>query len=237
MRTDFTYTEYRSFMKRLKEQSYRFAGYQDLFSPEEPACMIRHDIDFDLDSAVPIARIEEAEGVVSTFCVMLRGRSYNPLSKPSLEVIEKILSMGHMLGLHLDCSLYGNDCLLEKIKTECAKEVEILEKWFGVSLSLVSIHKPSALILSGVKIHELQHPYEKKFMTQMTYRSDSCGFWRFGHPLESEAFLNKKPLNLCIHPEWWGEKYQSSVYSMKGIMSRKWRELGEDFMTNIVGAW
>ena len=110
-----------------------------------------------------------------------------------------------------------------------------MERWFGIKLVLVSFHRPSALILSGVAINGLPSPYEKRFMREMTYRADSAGTWRFGHPLESEAFLSGKSLNLCIHPEWWGEKYQSSVYSVREIMIRRWKEFGEDFIVNVTG--
>jgi hypothetical protein len=44
------------------------------------------------------------------------------------------------------------------------------------------------------------------YTSKISYKSDSRGEWKYGHPLESQAFKNRKPLHILTHPIWWNKQ-------------------------------
>lgn len=75
------------------DNEYRIQNYHD---PENMGkyVILRHDIDYSLDSALALARVEQKLGVSSTYFVLLTSDFYNPASKGSLEKLRAIQSMG-----------------------------------------------------------------------------------------------------------------------------------------------
>jgi hypothetical protein len=59
------------------------------------------------------------------------------------------------------------------------------------------------LELSGIELENLPQTYEKFFMREFKYFSDSRGIWSHGNPLESEAYSRKENLHILTHPIWW----------------------------------
>ena len=102
----FTYGGYRRLISLLRENGYAVSGYEDW--KKFPRCAIlRHDIDTSLTDAVKLSELEAAEGVRSTFFVLLRTDFYNPASAQSLKAIRRLREMGHDIGLHFDEASYG----------------------------------------------------------------------------------------------------------------------------------
>ena len=67
----FTYQWYRGLLSLLQKQGYAFRNYHDYV--DAPRCVIlRHDVDMSLEQAVRLAELEAAEGVQSTWFVLLR---------------------------------------------------------------------------------------------------------------------------------------------------------------------
>jgi hypothetical protein len=158
-------------------------------------------------------------------------------SGQSTELVKKVLNFGHFLGLHFDSEAYGGTRNEGELAEHVRVEVDMLQNWFGVEVRLVSFHKPNALALGGspTLTEPVPHAYERKFMDSMVYLADSYGFWRYGHPLEHEAFLERQSMNLAIHPIWWNEKTQSPLYSLHRAMEEKRSDLREYMLTNLVG--
>ena len=69
----------------------------------------------------------------------------------------------------------------------------------------MSIHHPSQeFIDSNDPVAGITHSYQDTFTTKdIFYFSDGRGLFRFGNPLESEAFENRRSIHLLIHPIWW----------------------------------
>jgi len=205
---DFTYSGYRLLLQRLKERGYRFAGFPDasaLLDAGAQFCLLRHDIDFDLERALTLAEIEAEEGVSATFFLMLRTTHYNVLSREGSCLVERILSLGHHLGLHFDCAAYPAAASVEHLAQACRREAAVLGEWFGRPVSIVSYHRPSQLVLTGDAAISapLPHTYMPLFTRSISYCSDSRGEWAFGDPTQIEAFRQGRPLHLLIHPIWW----------------------------------
>jgi len=173
---------------------------------------MRHDIDFDLDQAVAMARIEAELNISSTYFFLLGSEHYNLLSPVGTQAVSRILSMGHSLGLHFDCAAYPEAVTISSLCEACRTETRILESWFRRDVEIVSYHRPSQIILTGNPelSAPLPHTYMPVFTRSILYRSDSRGLWRHGHPLDSLAVQQKQPLHLLVHPIWWSEQSQAS---------------------------
>jgi hypothetical protein len=210
-------------------------GYHENADP--PYAMIRHDIDLSPPLALPLAVVENALSIKTTYCFMVRSSAYNLFSKGSAAVVQKLLDLGHLVGLHFDCDSYPSVRTPAEIAAAVRVEVGMLEKWFGLDVSMVSFHKPNQLILGGSQelTDPLPHAYMGKFLRGSAYFSDSYGFWRFGHPLRSNAFKDRKPLSLCCHPVWWGPEPTSPLLAMREVALQKKEDIRQYMLTNIVG--
>jgi hypothetical protein len=136
---------------------------------------------------------------------MVRNPFYNPLEKRNAGALERIISMGHRLGLHFDCASYPSSSSKADLAKACEREAAILENFFGVDIDTVSYHRPSPLVLepnNGLS-GRLINTYDKKFRGPIHYLADSQGRWKFGAPDASEPFLRNRPLHILIHPIWW----------------------------------
>jgi hypothetical protein len=169
--------------------------------------LLRHDVDFDLQAAIKLAEIDAEARYPSTFFFLLGSLHYNLFSPEASQSVRRILDLGHRVGLHFDCANYSPSASVADLAAACRREVDILQGWFGVNIDAVSYHRPNARVLSGDP--ELSRPYPHTYLPLYTkdihYCSDSRGTWRFGFPLETQAFREKKPLHILIHPIWWTE--------------------------------
>jgi hypothetical protein len=233
----FTYEEYKHILDMIKACGYTFGGYHEILGLPSPACLVRHDLDLEIDKAFVMAEIEDQAGISTTYCVMLRSAAYNIFSSENTKLLNAILEKGHHLGLHFDCGSYSETSTVEELADACRVEVRILEDWIGHTVRVVSYHKPTALVLAGTEeiSYPLPHTYMAKYMKEMTYLSDSYGFWRVCHPLHSKALREKTSMNLSMHPIWWSAKEKSSLYCLTQAMQRKKEEVRQYMLTQIVG--
>ena len=64
--------------------------------------LLRHDVDVNLSAAAKMASAEHKLGVKTTYFLMWRSPCYNLMSRSSQKYVEKILTLGHSIGLHYD---------------------------------------------------------------------------------------------------------------------------------------
>lgn len=196
--------------------------YFDELSSKKDQLILRHDVDFDCAYALDMAKIEAGLSVKSTYFVMLSSDSYNIYSPSNREILEKIQKLGHKIGLHFDPRVHGS--YLTGLKSELDILSKIIE---NPLLKIISIHGPNKYFLeykNPIKISEdllIQHTYQEEFFTDMPYMSDSMGKFRYGHPLESDAFLENKTIHLLIHPIWWMTKADDSIDKLKEFAKEK----------------
>jgi hypothetical protein len=157
--------------------------------------LLRHDIDYSLDMALRLARVNADLGVAGTFFVLLRSHAYNPLSKTSLVRLNELVSLGQHLGLHVPAGLEAN--LTSDFKYLAAQ----------VPLDPVfSWHNPTPELLRNYRDREtvegLTNVYSSRFLDEALYRSDS----NFGKTYQElvEAFAEGRPtVHLLLHPINW----------------------------------
>ncbi len=196
----FTPRGYRDLVTALLDRGYDARRYETA-AAHERHLILRHDLDMSLDAALPIAEIEHALGVRAIYFVLVRGELYNPYSEASRRTLERIIEMGHDIGLHLDAAHYGDHKALEK---GAANECLVLETIIGRPVPAISFHRPSNELLGYEgTLAGRHHAYEPRFFKDMGYVSDSRGAWHHGQPLDHEAVSAGRALQLLTHPIWW----------------------------------
>ena len=94
----FSYNEFKNIINLIKVYL-SVVDFSDVSETTKSFCVLRHDIEFSVDRALKMARIEADElGVVSTYTVQLRNNTYNALSEKNIKAVREIYSLGHKIG-------------------------------------------------------------------------------------------------------------------------------------------
>ncbi len=223
---NFTYHDYQELLWRLRERGYHFAAFpqaEDHLRQGRMFVLLRHDVDFDVEQARRMARIETESGALATYFFLLRTEHYNLLSPETSAVVSEILALGHHLGLHFDCAAYPPSWETAALAAACAREVRVLAEWFQRPVTIVSYHRPGRRELSGEPgiSAPLPHTYLPLFVQRMRYLADSRGEWRFGVPTQDAAFVEGRPLHLLVHPVWWHDRPLSPQEALSEILARR----------------
>ena len=95
----FSYNEYRNIINLIKN-NLPILDFTKVDKTTKKFCVLRHDIEFSIDRAHELAKVEKELGVTSTYTVQLRNNTYNALSEKNIGLIRKIKDLGHNIGLH-----------------------------------------------------------------------------------------------------------------------------------------
>ncbi|WGM40046.1 hypothetical protein [Caulobacter sp. NIBR1757] len=162
---------------------------------------LRHDVDFSPEYCAPIARAEIDVGYRSTFYFLVTSPFYNILDPAVRDDLRRLSALGHAIGLHFDASLYPEGPQLEE---QAERERMLLESVADAPVRSISFHRPApSLVGRPGHFAGRPHTYQPQFVEAIAYYSDSQGAWRFGHPLDSEAFARAAAMQLLTHPIWW----------------------------------
>ncbi|MFL5656265.1 MAG: hypothetical protein ACJ8CB_19050 [Ktedonobacteraceae bacterium] len=205
---------YRELLLAFKSAGYTFCSFEEIdrcLWEKQPFVVLRHDIDISLRLALEIARIEHEQGVQATYFVTLHSPFYNTLGRSNTEAIAQLHQWGHQIALHMDHMVYGGDL------AKALLEVNTLAQFYPyINTQLASLHSPINLEQMPIaSFAELQNVYGHIFSKEMTYISDSTGRWRSGHPLDSEAFHERRPIQLLTHPIWWIQVGETATQKLK----------------------
>lgn len=199
---EFTEINYKAIVKQAMN-THLFVGYE--FKGNECHVIWRHDVDFSLNRALALAKIESELGVKSTWFILLRSDYYNPLEVGASRIIKKILDLGHKIGLHLDLSAYPDIVSCSELERAISFESGVLENAFDISISEFSFHNPNSRseVFDDVKVGPYLNASASYFRSAYEYASDSNGYWRFKSI--PETIREAEGRNLCIltHPVWW----------------------------------
>ena len=189
----------------LQDHGYSFCSYENY--PRSEKCVImRHDIDYSIEQAVKLARIENKFGIQSTFFVLLTSDFYNPASSGSYKNLHEILDLGHKVGLHFDETAYSYENY--RLEYYIRKEARVLSDLLDLNINAFSLHRPNQrTIETQLKIPGLVNSYGEEFFHGFKYLSDSRRKWR--EPVEeivsSEIFPR---LHILTHSFWYHDKNQ-----------------------------
>lgn len=221
--SDFSYNYFKDLLKAAKSN---FESHLLSEAPQivgkldngKSKLILRHDIDVSPMRALRMARIEKSLGIFATYLVMTESSLYSLEDDNSRDILQKIVDMGHEIGLHVDPRTNGFDSIEAKIDSGC-KELETIS---SLPVLAVSFHRPPKKYQEGpLMIGTRVNAYSEKLMKW--YLSDSTGCWRYGEPLPQLLRPDKPLLQLLVHPIWWGDEHMTGKERLKAFVLEEMR--------------
>jgi hypothetical protein len=239
MNNQFTYDNYAYFLETLAKD-YEFVPFSYAkYTKEklERKILLRHDIDQSLAKAEKMSEIEAKLGITSTYFLFLKSPFYNIFSHEDETRVRKIIENNHSIGLHFDYSKSSNKTI-SQIPYQIKQEAEFLQNYFGVKVDAISFHRPFNIsFFNKLELSSYPNAYEKTFVENFKYFADSRGCWRYGHPLESIAYAEKKNLQILVHPIWWSETGISPVESLETFREEYNQRFNSDLYNELKSFW
>jgi hypothetical protein len=216
----FSYNEFKNLINMV-QQNLPIVDYKDVNDNTKKFCVLRHDIEFSIDRAYKLAKIEKELGVVSTYTVQVRNNTYNALSEKNIDLISKIKELGHHIGLHQNPP---SSMKLDTLKDYIMRDITILENCYGFEIDRFAFHRPKKEYLNCyIELDNKINCYDKKFFhffenkpesLEILYLADSNHKWKYGYPLDFN-FSKINKLQLLTHPFSWsnsgGDNYGNFV--------------------------
>jgi len=203
--SDFTEESY-ALLIALAKENYRFIAYPE-YKSSGKNILWRHDIDYSVHRAYKLAKIEHELKVSSTFFIHLHSDFYNVLEKEITVLLDKIFSLHHHVGLHVDPAYY-------ELKIDSAgqldeliyREKKLLESLFQVEIPVCSFHNPTIgnwIEYESETLAGMINTYSAYFKENYTYCSDSNGYWRHRRLKDVLLGAESEKVQVLTHPEWW----------------------------------
>lgn len=229
MMNDFSYAYYLDLVKTIS-QRIPLVDYANINSTQEQFFILRHDVEFSVEKAYELARIEhDILGISSSYFFQCRNYAYNPLAFKNVRLIKKIYTMGHKIGLHANLS--GVPATADRAGF-IKDDVTLLQQGLGIPIDRFSFHRPSQQLLqSNLHIAGLINTYDRKYFQffaknkpknqAIYYFSDSEHRWKYGNPRD---ILEKpiKKMQLLIHPYSWSKRGLTNDQNFKHLVKEKY---------------
>ncbi len=224
----FSYNEYEHILLQLSKHL-PLLDYSEIDERTESFCVIRHDIEFSLERALSLAIIENRMNIKTSYFVQLNNNTYNALSSKNVNIINKIKTLGHSIGLHFTPSSADK----EKVRNEFFSLKTILEGHISHNIDRFSFHRPNLnrqLLKNKIKIEGAINVYDDLFFEyfdnivpdnpRIKYISDSNHKWHYGHPLDA-IDNNFKKVQILFHPFSWSSKGGNNIENYISLLEEK----------------
>lgn len=235
----FTYAEYESMLRTLKED-YDFISFSKAKFGKgkmERKILLRHDVDQSIVKTERMGEIEAGLGISSTYFLLFRSPFYNMFSYDEDRIIKKLIEQNHYIGLHFDYTGYTFKNF-SQLSHQVMIEAEFIQRYYNVKVDAVSFHRPFDVEhFRKLELGSYPHAYESVFLDEFKYYSDSTGRWRFGTPLESDAYRNRENLQILIHPIWWNENESTPLDSINNFRNDYNNQLEKYLQSELKGFW
>ncbi len=204
MTCDFSLGHYAELLDAARAGGYRFARFDR--PPEAGDVLLRHDVDLSLDAALRLAELEASAGATATYFLMTESVFYNLASAEGREAIERLLELGHRVGLH---AVYPR--------------LELDERFDAV----VAWHNPDPEYMRA-PVEGAVNVMQDGYFDPATYRSDSNQHWRSGCPHDALREGAFPWLQLLMHPEIWVYPGRTMGETMRAMLdAERERRLGQ----------
>ena len=98
---------YRDNLQILKENGFNFISFDEI-NRKDRFVYLRHDVDFSLESALLMAKLETSIDINSNYFFMISSNFYNIFSHHSFKIIKEIQKLGHNISIHFDLTIYDD---------------------------------------------------------------------------------------------------------------------------------
>ena len=196
--TGFTIEGYKILLRYLN-QIYKIAPFCRISQKNTPYLILRHDVDYSLEAALEMARLENSLGISATYFVLASCEVYDLFEEKNAYCLKQISGLGHEIGLHFEPRKYRsyNRGVHETFRIE----VQRLESLSGQKVRSIARHNPwdrdpFASIRGYINAN---HPFWRSDL----FVHDSCRAWA---TIENLFTIINNPLGrvqLLVHPDNW----------------------------------
>ncbi len=218
MLCDFSYSHYLDILSTL-ETGRTVTTFEEAKDVGGGFLVLRHDVDYSLDKALELARVESRHGYKSTYFVMLSSEVYNPLEAEEIKKVREFEFLGHSIGLHVNSA--PTMFFARGMAQGILDQVKLLNSITRKKVKVVSFHNPGELD-KKLEICGLINTYSSVFFKDARYVSDSCMRWRERCPHHG---FEDKSVQFLAHPIWWNEKVESLDDIVSGFFRQKRQRL------------
>ena len=227
----FSFDDYREIIRIIKATG-RQCSYAEALG-RDSFIIMRHDVEYSVDRAWQLAKVEQSMDFTSTFFFQWTNNSYNILSRKNMDIIKDMHERGQHIGLHF--ALNGMTDM-EQIKKRIRMEIDILSEMFGFEITEFSVHRPSKDVLrENIKLDGILNAYQNDFFTfadkitddtklGVKYMSDANHIWRYGYPNE-ENITGYDKVQILVHPFAWCKQGYDNFENYQALLQEKYREL------------
>ena len=196
--TEFTTEGYINLLQYLR-QVYKIAPFCKISQKNTPYLILRHDVDYSLEAALEMARLEQSLGINSTYFVLASCEVYDLFEEKNAYCLKEISKIGHEIGLHFEPRRYRS--YDRSVYETFQIEVQRLESLSGKKVFSIARHNewdrdPFASIKGYINAN---HPFWRGDL----FVHDSCRAWATVEGLF--MLLNNPPrtAQLLVHPDNW----------------------------------
>ncbi len=227
----FSYDEYKEIIRLIKESG-RGANFYQAAKKEEFIIM-RHDVEFSVDRAYALSKLELSMDFTSTYFFQWTNNSYNILSKKNQDMIRDMHERGQKIGLHFALNGLTD---MEEIRKKIAQEVRVLSEMLGFEIKQFSFHRPSSDVLrENIKLPGIINAYADEFFTfaeevtddtpvKVKYISDAKHRWNYGIP-DAQTLAKYDKVQILTHPYSWTPKGYDNLNNFKTLLDERNKEL------------
>ena len=201
MTLEFSSNGYDQLLDRLSARGYRTITFNQLSSGRgsQPLCLLRHDVDASTGFARRMAELEAKRNVRATYFVMLRSTLYNLFSRQTAGDLQRILQLGHQVGLHFDAA-HPSARQAASLESQIVREMDLLSDVVGGPVTAFSWHQPTSdLLARHIEVRGAVNAYA--LGEEFLYLSDSNRDWRGRDVLAT--IEGGRHIQLLVHPMWW----------------------------------
>lgn len=162
------FPDYEDFLRMFAEKGYAIEPLIATDLAHLGVLYLRHDIDFDVELALEMARIEARMGARATYFLMITSDSYNLFSEKNAACFEEIKAIGHEVSIHFDPLRYKD------FEAGLRHEIGAFESFFKSKVELINLHRPNdVFLMHDRKIGGVAHTYQRKYLKDIVYVADS----------------------------------------------------------------
>ena len=229
----FSYNEYKNIVEVVRNNS-NIVDYKDVLNDNlDKFCIFRHDVEFSIQRALDLAKIESELDLQSSYFFQLTNNCYNVVSAENLKKIREIHNLGHKIGVH---TFINKERDYKNIIDIISRDILTLQKYVEVDIDRFSFHRPNLykeVLEMNIKIDGVINAYSDEFFTYLNgsnktpdvkYISDSQHKWNYGNPLDIE-FEKWDKLQLLLHEYSWTENGFDSYNNFVSLIEERNKEL------------
>jgi hypothetical protein len=227
---------YRYLLDLVRRHGWRCAHFGEDVAAEDRVLWLRHDVDYSVELALHLARVNAELGVCGTFFLLLRSDVYNLLAPANRTAARAIHQAGQALALHCPAPDPVPEDIAQ-VRAAVMREHQLLHSELPMIEPVFSWHNPTAELLErygGLEVPGLVNAYAPRFTAGAVYRSDSNFRTSVAEFAELLARDDLRRLHLLFHPVNWTVGGHDMIAVLAGTWKAIIRERERDARTNRV---